>query len=212
MDTQTGRRRLEYRPWTPQEDAKLRELWLTQSISACSLQMGRGTSSIHNRVQKLGLRRSEEYKAITGCGRFGNRPPWNAGLKGYQAGGRSKETQFKLGDKPSNSWRPIGAERTTRDGTLMRKVADTGIKSADWRPVHVLIWEHHNGPLPAGLIVVFQDRNRENFEPSNLLAVTRAENMRRNSISRYPEEYRRSAITLGWFNRKLRSIENENPI
>lgn len=212
MDAQTGRRHLQRRKWSPDEDAKLTELWRTRSLNDCAAELGRGTGSVYNRAQKLGLKRTDEYKAISGCGRFGTRPPWNRGMKGYQAGGRSKETQFKLGEKPSNTWRPVGAERTSKDGILMRKVADTGVKATDWRPVHVLVWEEHNGPLPADLIVVFKDRNRENLTAENLIAVTRAENMRRNSISRYPDEYRSAAITLGWFNRKLRSIENENPI
>lgn len=212
MDAQTGRRQLQRRKWSPDEDAKLTELWRSRSLNDCAAELGRGTGSVYNRVHKLGLKRPDEYKAITGCGRFGTRAPWNRGLKGYQAGGRSKETQFKLGEKPSNTWRPVGAERTSKDGILIRKVADTGVKATDWRPVHVLVWEEHNGPLPADLIVVFKDRNRENLTAENLIAVTRAENMRRNSISRYPDEYRSAAITLGWFNRKLRSIENENPI
>lgn len=205
-----GRRRLVYRHWTPEEDAKLAELYRTKPITEISEELGRGTSSIHNRVQKLGLKRPEEFKAITGSGRFKpGHKTWNAGRKGWQAGGRSKDTQFKLGGKPSNTWRPIGSERTTRDGTLMRKVSDHGGKQ-DWKAVPQLIWEEHNGPLPDGHIVVFKDRNRENLSPDNLIAITRAENMRRNSIDRYPPGYRQAAITLGWFRRKLNKLENGN--
>lgn len=204
-----GRRRTEYRAWTKAEDATLTKLWQTCSLNECSARMGRGTSSIYNRVNKLGLKRPEEYKTITGCGRFkSGHDTWNKGLKGWQAGGRSKDTQFKQGGKPSNTWRPIGAERTSKDGILYRKISDHGGKD-DWKAVPMLIWEENNGPLPAGHIVVFKDRNRENMSPDNLLAITRADNMRRNSIDRYPPEYRQSAIALGWFKRKLRGIENE---
>ena len=89
-------------------------------------------------------------------------------------------------------------------------MADTGHKPTDWKAVHVLVWEEHNGPLPDGHIVIFRDGNRENFEPENLMALTRAENMRRNSISRYGEDYRSAAIQLGWFKRKLNQMEKEN--
>src|SRR3546814_10394578 len=73
--------------------------------------------------------------------------------------------------------------RSTRTDTLFpyptlfrsRKVADTGIKKADWKAVHVIVWEEHNGPLPDGQIVVFRDRNRENMAPDNLIALTRSE-------------------------------------
>ena len=211
MGKNTGRRRLEYKAWTPEEDKLLRELWKTHSLNQCSTVMGRGTSSIYNRVQKLQLKRTDEYKAITGCGQFKpGHSTWNAGKKGWKAGGRSTETQFKLGDRPSNTWRPIGAERLSKDGILFRKVADTGRKKADWRAVHVLIWEEHNGQLPDGHIVIFKDKNRANFDPSNLEALTRAESMQRNSIDRYGSDYRSAAIKLGWFKRKLNKLEKAN--
>jgi len=212
MSPLAGRRRTEYRAWTPAEDQRLAALYQTQPITEISRQIGRGTGSIYNRVQKLGLKRPEAYKAITGSGRFRvGHDTWNKGLRGWQAGGRAKETQFQKGAKPSNTWRSIGSERTSKDGTLYRKVSDTGDKKADWKAVAVLIWEERNGPLPDGHIVIHRDRNRENLDPGNLEAVTRAETMRRNSIGRYPPEYRRAAIQLGWFNRKLRGIENAKP-
>lgn len=205
-----GRRITKPKKWSPAEDARLTALYAHHKLTDIAQIMGRKTSSIANRRQKLGLTRTPEQQARIGDGRFKpGAKTWNAGKKGWQAGGRSKETQFKKGRKPSNTWRPIGAERLSKDGILYRKVADTGVKKTDWKAVHVLVWEEHNGPLPDGLIVVFIDRDRENFAPSNLEAVTRAENMKRNSIDRYPPEYRRSAITLGWFKRKLNKIEDQ---
>lgn len=211
MSPLAGRRRTGYRHWTPAEDAQLAELWKTLPLGEVAAHLARSTSSVYSRVQKLRLKRTDEYKAITGCGRLQKGgTPWNKGLTGWQAGGRAKETQFKLGHKPSNTWRPIGAERTSKDGILYRKAADTGVKKADWKAAHVIAWEELNGPLPAGQIVVFRDRNRENLSPDNLIAVTRAENMRRNSIDRYPPEYRSTALTLGWFNRKLNQLETHH--
>src|SRR5690606_9262996 len=152
-----------------------------------------------------------EQQARIGTGRFSpGQTPWNAGLKGWQAGGRSRETQFKPGVKPPNTRRPIGAERTSKDEILYRKAADTGTKRDDSKAVHELVCESHNGPLPDGHIVIFRDGNRANFEPDNLQAITRADNMRRNSISRYGEDYRSAAIQLGWFKRKLNKLEKEH--
>lgn len=215
MNPESGRRKTGWKAWSAADDAQLVEHWKTLPLGDVAQRMGRSTSSVYNRVQKLGLKRTEEYKAITGCGRIKKgSEPWNKGKKGWQAGGRAKETQFKLGDRPSNTWRPIGAERTSKDGVLFRKVADTGVKKADWKAVHVIVWEEENGPLPDGYIVVFKDKNRENVAPDNLLALTRADNMRRNSIDRYPPEYRSTALTLGWFRRKLNKLEtaHEQPI
>ena len=208
----TGRRETSgYKWWTKQEDQQLRNLYPTHKLADIAEIMGRSISSIANRRVKLGLKRTPEQTAAIGDGRFkpGHNQPWNKGKKGWQAGGRSKETQFKKGHKPSNTWRPVGAERISKDNLLYRKVSDTGIKKDDWKAVHVLVWESENGPLPEGHIVIFKDKNRRNFDPDNLEAVTRAENMRRNSIDRYPTEYRQAAITLGWFKRKLNKLENE---
>lgn len=206
-----GRRRISYRHWTPADDKRLTELYQDHKLADIAEKMGRSISSVANRRVKLGLQRTPEQQARIGNGQFGaGQVPWNAGLKGWQSGGKSVETQFKPGAKPSNTWRPIGAERTSKDGILYRKVADTGIKRDDWKAVHVLVWEEHNGPLPDGYIVIFKDGNRDNFEPNNLLALTRAENMRRNSISRYGEDYRSAAIQLGWFKRKLNQLEKEH--
>lgn len=211
MVRDVGRRRISYRHWTPADDKRLTELYQDHKLADIAEKMGRSVSSVANRRVKLGLQRTPEQQARIGNGQFGaGQVPWNAGLRGWQAGGRSVETQFKPGVKPSNTWRPIGAERTSKDGILYRKVADTGIKRDDWKAVHVLVWEEHNGPLPDGHIVIFKDGNRENFEPENLMALTRAENMRRNSISRYGEDYRSAAIQLGWFKRKLNQLEKKH--
>lgn len=211
MVKDVGRRRVGYRRWTPADDKRLTELYQDHKLADIAEKMSRSISSVANRRVKLGLQRTPEQQARIGNGQFcAGQKTWNAGKKGWQAGGRSAETRFKKGDKPSNTWRPIGAERTSKDGILYRKVADTGIKRDDWKAVHVLVWEEHNGPLPDGHIVIFKDGNRENFEPENLMALTRAENMRRNSISRYGEDYRSAAIQLGWFKRKLNQLEKEH--
>lgn len=207
-----GRRIVPRRNWTPEEDAQLTALYANHKLTDIAEMLGRGISSVANRRQKLGLRRTPEQQARIGDGRF--RPghkAWNKGKSHNPPG--SEKGRFKPGSKPSNTWRPIGAERLTKDGVVIRKVSDTGRKRNDWRPVQVIEWEERNGPLPEGHIVIFRDRDRTNFAPDNLEAVTRAENMRRNSIDRYPEEYRRTAIKLGWFKRKLNQYEeqqNEN--
>jgi len=44
----------------------------------------------------------------------------------------------------------------------------------------VLIWERHNGPVPPGHVVIFGDGNRRNFDPGNLLLVSRKQLVRLN--------------------------------
>lgn len=129
--------------------------------------------------------------------------PANKGVRGWQAGGRAPETQFKKGIRP-HTWRPIGSERLS-DGYLQIKVSDTGYAPRDWMSKHVLVWEKHHGrKVPAGHAVVFVDRNKRNFEPDNLLLVTRSELMRRNSYhTNLPPELARLVQLRGAMNRMI---------
>ncbi|KJS85134.1 MAG: phage protein [Peptococcaceae bacterium BICA1-8] len=101
--------------------------------------------------------------------------PWNKGKKGT---GGWEPTQFKKGNKPAN-WVPIGTERVNTDGYVDIKIQD-GKFQKNWRPKHLLIWEEHNGPVPKGHVVIFGDGNRRNFEPDNLLLVSRKQLVRLN--------------------------------
>lgn len=116
---------------------------------------------------------------------------WNKGAH-FVAGGRSNLTRFKKGGRP-HTWRPLGTERITDDGTLQRKVSDTGYPPRDWKAVHALVWEAANGPIPRGHIVIFK-AGRRTTEPDKITLealelVSRPELMRRNSYhNRYPKE------------------------
>ena len=186
------------RHWTQPEEQLLTQLYPDTPMPALIQQLGFTASAIYQKARSLGLHRSPEYLAsehacrlrkgdnVGAATRFkpGNQS-WNKGKQGWKAGGRSAETRFKPGNRP-HTWVPIGTEQI-RDGYLWRKVTD-GHGRHDWRQVHVMLWEQHNGPVPKGLILVFRDRNKQNIQLDNLELITRAENCRRNSIHRYPPE------------------------
>ena len=183
--------------WTPAEEQQLTKLYPATPMPELITRFQRDDRAIYSKARSMGLARSAEYLAsehacrlrrgdnIGAAYRFQKgHTTWNAGMKGWQAEG-CQATQFKKGNKP-HTWVPIGTEQI-RDGYLWRKVTDHGGRH-DWKQVHVLLWEQHHGPIPAGLILVFSDRNRANIQPDNLELITRAENCRRNSIHRYPPE------------------------
>ena len=64
-----------------------------------------------------------------------------------------RETQFKKG-RPASEARnyvPIGTEKVDpKRKVLMRKVTDDPalFPVNRWRPVHVMVWEAENGPVP----------------------------------------------------------------
>lgn len=197
--------------WTKAEDAKLAELWPDTHREECSRILGRSSSSLYARAHFLGLKRSKEYTLSHNSGRFkkGDKPH-NAGLKGWQPGGKAKKTQFKRGHGNSNNRHPIGHEKIDAYGTLLRKVSDIGTRRQKWRPVKDLVYEQSHGNIPNGKIVTHDDFDKDNFEPKNLVALTRADIMRRNSfVNNYPPEYRGLKIQLGWLNKKIKDAENE---
>lgn len=114
--------------------------------------------------------------------------------------------QFQHGNRPW-SWKPVGTERVSSDGTLQRKVSDTGKRSVDWQSVQSIVYREHHGEIPKGHIVIFRDGNNRNFSRDNLEAITRAEWIRRNRIDRYGKEYKSAAITLGLFKKKLEKMQ-----
>lgn len=102
--------------------------------------------------------------------------PFNKGRKGVTQGGVA--TQFKKGNRSAN-WVPLGSERINGDGYVDIKIAD-GQLQKNWKGKHILIWEEHNGPTPKGHVVIFGDGNRRNFEPDNLILVSRKQLVRLN--------------------------------
>lgn len=183
--------------WTEHELQRLRELFPHHTSAHVAELLGRPLTSVNDKAYELGLKKTAAHLASGEAGRLQRldaraaatrfRPghaPWNKGKKGLHIG--HSETRFKPGRHPRN-WVPVGHERWC-DGYLQRKVTDTGYPTRDWVPVHRLLWEAHNGPVPAGHVVVFRDRDRENIAIENLELVSRVELMRRNTVHNLPDE------------------------
>lgn len=95
--------------------------------------------------------------------------PWNKGQH-FDAGGRSAETRFKKGTIPPN-YQPVGTVVTHSDGYRYIKLADR-----KWQLYQRYIWEQENHKkLKKSQVVIFLDGNRDNLDPDNLMAVSRAE-------------------------------------
>lgn len=118
--------------------------------------------AINQKCRKLGVKSSVNGRFEPG------HVPYNAGTKGLKVG---SSTSFKAGQMPHN-WVPVGTEVVeSKDGYTKVKIAEP----KTWKHKHVLLWEQRNGPLPKGKVVIFADRNNQNFAPDNLIAVERRE-------------------------------------
>jgi hypothetical protein len=182
--------------------------------ASVATKLGRTERQVYNKAIALGLKKSPEYLASPEACRLraGDNvgaktrfrkglAPWNKGAS-FVAGGRSPETRFKPGHVP-HTWKPIGSERISKDGYLVRKVSDTGIKRDDWKLVHVHVWEQRNGAVPKGFALVFKDGDRKNAVIENLELVSRMELMRRNTVHRLPKEIAELAQLRGALNRQI---------
>lgn len=166
--------------WSRVYPAKIREYIFANHKGVGSKKMAEhlnktfGTSYTHSQLKGF-YGRNKLNSEVTSRFKPGHKP-WNTGLKGIQTGG--KKTQFKKGNIPAN-WVPIGTERISKDGYVEIKVQD-GKLNKNWKPKHVYIWEQHNGPVPAGHVIIFGDGDNRNFDPENLLCVSRAQLARLN--------------------------------
>jgi hypothetical protein len=189
------------RHWSDEELATLRQLYPDTPSADIAQRLGRTLAQVYSKAGALKLRKSAEYLASPDACRLrrgdevgkehrfapGQRP-WNAGLKGWSAGGNSIKGRFQPGERP-HTWQPVGAERVTTEGYLQRKMTDTGYSPRDWVNVHHLLWQEHHGPIPDGHIIVFKNGDKSDVRLENLELLTRGENMRRNSLhTRYPKE------------------------
>lgn len=102
---------------------------------------------------------------------------------GYGADQRDRMArgQFAPGRVPwTGDLYPVGSERVTRDGYVQVKVRERSPRPGSnrcWELKQRVVWERANGrALGPDEVVLFADGDRGNFDPGNLVAVTRRVN------------------------------------
>ncbi|MEI2416191.1 HNH endonuclease signature motif containing protein [Orrella sp. JC864] len=208
------------RHWIPEEIDIVRQFYPNLPTEMVAEAVGRSLSAVHNQAAKLGLTKSRFFhqcfanrnkRANSGSFKPGMQP-WNAGLKGVTGTHpNSRRTQFKKGEvrgAARHNYVPIGSLRLCKDGYLERKTCDDHpVPARRWVAVHRQVWEAANGPVPDGHIVVFKPGQRtvvvEEITLDRLECISRAENMRRNTIHNYPQEIVRAVQMRGALNRRI---------
>lgn len=203
--------------WTAARLAELRKRYPDEKSEVLAKDLGCSLPAIYSQARILGLHKSEAFNKSAASGRAmpgrgvgpsGRFPkghvPANKGLRrpGY-APGRMAETQFgRNGLKGHVTRVPIGTERW-RDGFLWRKVTNIHNDRHDWRAVHRLIWEESGNKIPKGHVLVFKNGDRKDIRIENLELITMRDNMKRNTIARYPKELRKVIRLKAAVTRKL---------
>jgi len=188
--------------WTSEEITTLKKRYPDELTANIAQDLGRSVQALHSAARLHGLSKSEHFFNGADSGRTNGQrgmssrflpghTPANKGIKGWQAGGRSVETQFKKGQKSINEL-PIGSHRqTTKERHWCCKVQMHGTQRQRWISIHKLLWIEHHGPIPPKHVVRFKDGNPgatpADVVIENLECISMVENMRRNSIHNFPQ-------------------------
>lgn len=197
--------------WTEERDQQLRDIYSDKTNLEIAKIMGLKESQIVARACALKLKKSKEFMrkcCMKSAFRKGH-VPYNKGMKqedymSEETIKRTMKTRFQKGIIPHNT-KPVGSERINKDGYVMVK-SSKGM----FRPKHIVLWEEAYGKVPKGHMVIFKDGDRRNIKIENLEMISFEENMKRNSMYRYPEEIQKVLRTIGVLNRKINKIDKEN--
>ncbi len=147
--------------WVQANQADIPRSELTRLFNA-NFDMDLGTGTLYALCKRKGWQSNLDAKFVKG------QKAWNEGKTGYMA---ANVTSFKKGHTPKNH-RPVGSERTTRDGYIEVKVTEP----RTWRLKHIVVWESVNGKLPKGHCIRLIDGDRANCSIDNLICISRGAN------------------------------------
>jgi hypothetical protein len=193
-------------PYTPEKKALLFKLYPNTTNREIAQILGVTEASVIGAGFRFGLRKTKEFlrlRSEKGMFKKGQEPPnkgrkWSEYMTG-QGMKNSRKTTFKKGTVPPNQ-RPVGYERISKDGYTEVKVGE-GLRQ--FRLKHRVVWEQHFGPIPKGCNVQFRDGDKTNFDPSNLVLMTKAQNMGQNTYHNYPKEIANTIQLIGALNRQI---------
>lgn len=132
--------------------------------------------------------------------------PWSKGKKGLHFPGAEK-TWFKKGQLPLNH-KEIGTEIIDNNGYHKIKIGEPNV----WKFKHIIVWEEHNGKVPEGCNIIFSDGNKDNCDISNLMCITRAENVIMNCQGLRSEsaELTVTGLAIAKLKHRISEVQKEN--
>lgn len=121
---------------------------------------------------------------------------------------RTKKTRFKKGNIPHNTNKEGNGAIVSRRDTCGRNYKYIRISKGVWDLYHRILWEQHNGKIPANHVIVFKDGDSENVVLENLELITMIENMYRNAKYKFPQEVIPSLVLIKQLENKLNILQD----
>lgn len=185
--------------WTNHERQILIDLFADNYTNDICKILNRSYSSVASQSYLLGLKKSEKFmemelqKQSERLKKVGEKSRFKKGQYAHNKGkpmsknvyDKIKHTFFKKGNIPHNA-KFDGYE------TLSKGYVEVRISQGHYEKKHRHIWMQHYGEIPENHIIIFKDKNRFNFDIDNLEMISIAENMKRNTITRFPPELRKA--------------------
>jgi hypothetical protein len=203
--------------FTTEMDDKIRSEYLVKPIKTIATELGRSYTGVMGRLRAMRLeipkQIREERKLL---GRF--QPgivPANKGKRleefmSKEGIRNSKKTRFKKGNLPASAKEKDGVitirNYRYKSGEI-RPYKWIRISLGKWQQYHVYKWEQKFGQVPEGMIIVFKNGDTMDCRYANLELISLADNMRRNTIHRYPEEIKTSIRTIGKLKKTIKKHE-----
>ena len=215
------------RRFTAEEDQFLRDNYLTLDLVQMGEALNRNHTSIHGRLPRLGLKIPAEItlerlqKSFKRLQDSGLTHQFKKGIILHNKGKKmsaeqyekSKATMFKSGQLPANTiyfGKPYLHTRTRNDGYVERIWFIQ--EGASKRSAYLAYLCRQNGIDLTGKKPILKDGFDHSRAPTfeDIIIVTNAENMRRNTVHRYPPEVVKLCQLKGALQRQINKYqENE---
>lgn len=202
--------------WTADKIKYLSDNYADMSTDDIAKHLKITRSQVYNKAHHMNLHKSEEYikeiltKEAARLPEAGKAYRFTKGLIPFNKGQKMsaelyekcKPTMFKPGQKPHNT-KYDGHERMTKDGYI-----EVRIRQGKYKLKHRHVWEQTNGSIPRDSIIVFKDGNKLNCTIDNLEMITKAENMMRNTMRRFPVELQQSIKLIHKLKKQINEKQN----
>lgn len=156
--------------WTPKNLKKLEQLYQLHTANEISEIMQLTKSVIKNALYRFQIKTTRPNSGQFKKGSV----PANKGKFGYSAPGCEKGW-FKKGTIPPNH-KPVGSLHLHEDGYWYVKVAE----HKKWEILQRYIYSQHFNDLQKSDLVIFKNKDRNDFRIENLEKITKAQNAARN--------------------------------